>query len=336
MKVADILRKRQKDWKDLEDLIRTIQNTRAKKLRPEVALRFARLYRTVCGDLALARAWRFPEPTVRYLHQLVGEAHNALYRSRSFDLSSWGRRLFVDVPLRMLRDPAVLIATVLFWGLFFGSMAAAIILPDFAAQTVGESALSDMENMYSQDMSLQAGGDFVGSRTMMAGFYVYNNAGIGLQCFASGIFFGIGSLFTLSFNAVFLGAIFGHMATTPHSANFLTFVTAHGPFELTAVSLSAGAGLRLGWGLVDTGGLARWESLRRQAGRSLEIAAASTVLFLLAAWIEAYVSPAPIDYLFKLGVAVVSSLLLLAWVAGPSMHERRAGRGTRREDSRAT
>ena len=89
--------------------------------------------------------------------------------------------------------------------------------------------------MYARPMESDA---FEESRTVMTGFYLWNNAGIGLRCFASGIFLGIGSLFTLAFNAIFLGAIFGHMTRTSSSSNFLTFVTAHGPFELTAVVLS--------------------------------------------------------------------------------------------------
>ena len=59
------------------------------------------------------------------------------------------------------------------------------------------------------------------------------------------------------------------MATTAHAANFYTFVTAHSSFELTAIVLSGAAGLRLGWGLVDTQGQSRLSSSRREAANSL-------------------------------------------------------------------
>ena len=68
-----------------------------------------------------------------------------------------------------------------------------------------------------------------------------------------------------------LGTVFGHMARGPHAANFFTFVTAHGPFELTAIVFSGAAGLRLGYGLIDTQGQTRLASLRREAARALPV-----------------------------------------------------------------
>ncbi len=72
----------------------------------------------------------------------------------------------------------------------------------------------------------------------MAAFYIRHNAGIGLQCFGFGPLI-IPSLFTLGYNAVQLGAVFGYMARPDVDAgdNFFHFVTAHGPFELTAIAL---------------------------------------------------------------------------------------------------
>ena len=134
--------------------------------------------------------------------------------------------------------------------------------------------LQQVEVMYSHPMDQET---FDSSRGAMTGFYLFNNAGIGLRCFASGIFLGVGSLVTLAFNAIFLGTIFGHMLRSPSSINFITFVTAHGPFELTAVVLSAAAGLRLGWAIIDTNGCSRRESLRKTAPQALETAGVATM-----------------------------------------------------------
>ena len=92
----------------------------------------------------------------------------------------------------------------------------------------------------------------------MAGFYTQHNTGIGLQCFAWGLLVVPGMLVTM-FNAIHLGAAFGYMARpdVPAGDNFFHFVTAHGPFELTAIVLSAGAGLRLGLSWMMTNGLTR-------------------------------------------------------------------------------
>ena len=66
------------------------------------------------------------------------------------------------------------------------------------------------------------------------------------------------------FNASRLGAMFGYMVHSPSATNFFHFVTAHGPFELTAVVLMAAAGMRLGFSMIDT---ARAQPGRRRVPR---------------------------------------------------------------------
>ena len=92
--------------------------------------------------------------------------------------------------------------------------------------------------------------------------------------------------------------------------NFFHFVTAHGPFELTAIALAAGAGLRLGVGLFSTGGLTRAESLRESAMQAVPVMAASAMLFICAAFTEGFLSPSPAPYIIKAMWAVLSSGLI--------------------------
>lgn len=313
MKLADLIEQRTDDWKALEADIHWVDTQRrGRKLDPQRLADFARRYRAVCSDLAQATARRFPPETIRYLHQLVAAAHSQIYRAETFHFRDWGRTLFVSVPRRILRDPCTWIAMAGFWGLFLGSILAAWMDPAFATHMVGTGVLTNMEQMYSEPPSEQSR-DF-GANDAMAGFYVFNNAGIGLRCFAGGLLLGVGSLCVMAFNALMLGAIFGHMLNSEQSANFIEFVTAHGPFELTAVVLSTAAGLRLGWSMIDTQGLTRGAALRKTAPQALEIALTATVLFVLAAFIEGYLSPSELPYSVKVSVAAISTLLLILYI----------------------
>ena len=169
-----------------------------------------------------------------------------------------------------------------------------------------EPFLEQIDHMYSEPVDQPCVKmDCERSDTAMTGFYILHNAGIGLRCFAWGIVFGLGSIKELLFEGIFLGTIFGHMATRPHALNFFTFVTAHSSFELTAIVLSGAAGLRLGWGLVDTQGQSRLASLRREAINSLPAVGAAVVLFVLAALVEGYISASPLPYWSKAAVAIV-------------------------------
>jgi len=308
MKVSELLASRRENWRELERFCTEMAGSRKyRHVGAERIARFAALYRAACADLALADAYQLPDETIDYLHQLVGRAHNQLYRSRTFNFSTWGRQLLVDLPRRLFQDNCLRLAFVIFWGIFLLSAAVAHTNPDYAQSVVGREMLEQLEENFANPLdgkNPELGG-------FMAGFYIFHNIGIGLRCFAFGLLFGLGGLYVTVFNAALLGAVFGHMGTVPQQENFFHFVTAHGPFELNAIVLSAAAGMRLGFSLVDTRGYTRIASLRRAAGEAMPTMGAAMILFLMAALIEAFLSPSAAPYWVKAGVAVLSAGILM-------------------------
>ena len=71
--------------------------------------------------------------------------------------------------------------------------------------------------------------------------------------------------------------------------------------------LSAAAGMRLGFSIVFTRGLARTVSLRRAAKESLPTMGAAGIMFAMAALIEGFLSPSAAPYWVKAAVAVFSA-----------------------------
>ncbi|MCA9099663.1 MAG: stage II sporulation protein M [Planctomycetales bacterium] len=322
MKVSELIEQRRAQWLEMEQLCQEASGWAWRRLPPEKVLRLAALYRSTCADLALAEASLLPSNTVNYLHQLVARGHNLLYPSRMFNFAAWRRELLQNLPARLITDRCVWLAMLIFWGGFFGAMALAAIRPGTAEQAVGAEMIEQMEEMYSEPVSSLS----VNERGLMFGFYVKHNTGIGLRCFAYGLIFGVGGLFETLSNALTLGAIFGHMFTSDYRGNFVDFVTAHGPFELTAIVLSAAAGMKLGFSLIATGGASRLASLRRTAHETMPTVCAAMVLFFLAAIIEGFISPSPAPYAAKLTVAIVSLVMLFLYfvVLGIMGHRRRA------------
>lgn len=342
MRVADRLAKRERTWHQLDLLLnrfdgrtpgtvpgsaRTSGMNRAgpeslpstpgrpkdrRSLASEEVIRLGELYRSACADLMLAEAYDLPRETVAYLHALVARAHNALYRSRGFKFRQWAAELFGSVPRRLRADPLLRVSGMLFYVTFLVFALLAVARPQFAAQVAGEAQIEQMDEMYSQAFTTDTGRQR--NDAAMAGFYILNNASIGLQCFAFGLLFGVGTIYILLSNAMMIGAVFGHMATTPNAGRFYTFVTAHAPFELTAIVFSGAAGLRLGYGLIVTNGLTRMASLRRQARNALPTAGAAVFLFILAAFLEGFVSASALPYAVKAGIAIVSAAMLIAYL----------------------
>ena len=303
MKVSDLLESRRTNWRELEQLCAWMEGRSRRTMPARTVSRFSMLYRAACADLALADAYQLPPSTIHYLHQLVGRAHNQLYRARTFNTAAWFQELFVRVPRRLFTDNCLRLAFAIFWGVFLLSGLMAYSSPGFAERVLGKPMMMQLEEHFSEPVSgrpAEVGG-------MMVGFYVFNNASIGLQCFAFGLLFGIGGLFKTVFNAAFLGAAFGYMGTVPQPEHFFHFVTAHGPFELTAV-------VRLGFSLVDTRGYTRGASLRLAAKETVPTVCAALIMFLLAAMIEAFLSPSAAPYWIKAAVAIISAGMLVFYI----------------------
>ncbi len=308
MKVLERLESRRRHWQDLEQLCGVMEGSWRRVPAAEEVLRFANLYRSACADLALADAYQLPPATIQYLDQLVGRAHNQLYCRESAPARGWYRELFVNVPRRLFADGCLRLTFALFWGVFLLCAFLAWRDPDFAQRIVGKEELLSIERMHS--VSYHGEGD---DRAAMAGFYIRHNATIGLRCFAFGLLAGFGGLYETVFNASVLGAIFGYMTHSPSKTNFFEFITAHGPFELTAIVLLAGAGMRLGFSMIDTRGRSRADAVYNAARRSVPVMSVGVVLFMLAAGIEALVSPSLAPYAVKAGVAAFSTVMLLVY-----------------------
>jgi len=247
--------------------------------------RFAALYRAACADLALAEAYHLPSSVVDKLQQLVARSHGVLYRGKRGRLED----AFWAIPQSVATDPYVHVAFGIFWVLFvvFCLLVQSESVDGLADLVVGNEQLQGMESVYSADVERTWG-----ENLEMAGLYVQNNTGIGLMCFALSVWV-LPGLAVLASNSITLGTTFGYMMrdqTGVASDNFQEFVMSHGPFELTAIVLAAGAGLRIGMSWIDTNGLTRTSSLLRGAQKSLPVLMLSVMLFLGAAAIEGLLS----------------------------------------------
>ena len=339
MRIAERMAERENTWRELDMLLYRLDGRRAgsnrrRRRKPDAVwiaedtetaapgvvprgagglgadevLRLGELYRSACADLMLAEAYDMPRETVDYLHALVGRAHNALYRSRSFQFKTWAGELFGSVPRRLRRDPYLRVAAGLFYGTFLIFTLLAAGRPDFAESVVTAEQLEQLDEMYSKPLGAQR------NDAVMAGFYIFNNAGIGLKCYGYGLVFAVGTVYVLMQNAMMIGGMFGYMIRSPNAVNFFTFVTAHAPFELTAVVFSAAAGLRLGMGMIVTGGLGRLASVRRAAVQTLPTACAAVFLFVLAAFLEGFVSASALPYWSKASIALACAAILVVYL----------------------
>jgi uncharacterized membrane protein SpoIIM required for sporulation len=282
----------QAEWDELDAALQALHRRRRKPKAGETlpsGERIAELYRRACEHLALARARAYPPHIVERLDQLTADAHQAIYQRREFGLGRLRRLFTIDFP-RAVRAHAlyVWIALAVF-GLPTVILGVLVYQqPELILSVVDSETASSFEEMYSESAASIGRMRTADNDWAMFGFYIRNNIGIAFQCFASGLFAGVGSLFFLAFNGAYGGAIGGYLTERGLSATFYSFIATHSAFELTAIVLAGAAGLRIGHSMLAPGRRTRTQALVASARESIVIVYGVSAMLLIAAAIEAF------------------------------------------------
>jgi uncharacterized membrane protein SpoIIM required for sporulation len=301
----------------LDSLVRRASSRGLKALGGEEIAHLAPLYRDVCADLARAEAERYGAPLLDYLHGLTAAAHTVLYATEAkARAGGFADRVhgWVGAFPRTFRANGRYMALgfALFFLPLFAGFFATLANPDFAFRVAPEAMLRPLTEAYARGFDEGRG---LGENAMMAGFYVNHNIGIALRCFALGVFGGVGSAFYLVQNGVAIGAILGYVVSQGAGQNILTFIIGHGSFELGAIGIAGGAGLRLGWSVVAPGDKTRTASLQAAGREVVILVSGAAAMLLLAASIEGFWSASSLPVAVKRAFGGVSFVIVAAFLS---------------------
>ena len=277
----------QASWNELEAEI----GLKQRAIDPD---RFLALYRLCCEHLALARARSFPLHVIERLSSITSRAHQIIYRQSDAGFARVARALLEDFPAAVRRQWSYMaIAAALLMIPTIALGIATYLNPDLILSIADRTTAAEFGQMYSPAAQAIGRPRGIASDWLMFGFYIKNNIGIAFQCYATGVVFGLGALFFLLFNGAFAGGIAGYVASLGYGSTFFPFVATHSAFELTAIILCGGAGLRIGQSVLLPGRLTRVASLEFAARETSLIVFGAAVMLVIAAAIEAFWSSAP-------------------------------------------
>jgi uncharacterized membrane protein SpoIIM required for sporulation len=278
------IKRRENHWKEMERII-----TGGKKELKEGAARFPQAFRELNGDLNTARSNGYDPSLIERLNRLTQEGSQLLYSREPFSLRAVSGFLFGTFPRAVRAQWRSFGACLLvFYGLGLFTALVCIRFPSFTYELMSPWEASSLESMYDPSSDYYLHPREVSGDADMFGFYIYNNIGIAFRTFAGGLIAGIGSLFFLAFNGIFMGAAAAHIINRGFQDTFFSFVIGHSAFELTAIVLSAQAGLHLGYSFFVTRGLSRGQSLRNAGKVSLPVISGAAIMLTAAAIIEAF------------------------------------------------
>lgn len=247
-----------------------------------------RLYLRASSHLAEVQT-RYHDPSLEgYLNGLVARAHGAIYDGAAASGRSF-LRFFVTRYRSVVRRSLPFIAVIA------ALMAVVLLATDLWVANSREAQAGLLPPAARQAIRDSGGGggpggpDDLGSAALSALIF-QNNVQVAFLAFALGITFGIGTIWVIVSNAVFIGLLAGAFQSAGEGWTFWALVLPHGFLELTAICIAGGAGLRMGWALIDPGDRARAHALGEEARDAVLLILGVIPAFAVAAFIEGFVT----------------------------------------------
>lgn len=162
--------------------------------------------------------------------------------------------------------------------------------------------------------------DELGNGWLLGGLGIaLNNIKVGIKCFVLSSLLGIGGLLLMAYNGLFFGFVLGFCRINGFDGALAGFVAGHGPLELSIIVASTFAGLVFGRVFF----MRPYSLFRQRLGLAASDAGCllTGILpwLLLAAFIEAFISPMPgIPLRDKGALGLIASLFFWGWTLWPS------------------
>ena len=281
MKEVSFIKRNIDKWKAMEDTVDEAYN-----VSPDV---LADAYQELTADLAFSQT-HFPDARITvYLNNLASALHNKIYRNkrekRSRIITFWTR----EVPLTMWEARRLLLASFLVFvvSVVIGALST-LGDADFPRLIMGDGYV----NMTLDNIEKGEPMGVYGSEAESPMFFqiTLNNIMVSFRCFVAGLLTSFMTGFILMQNGIMVGAFQAFFYQHGLLWESSLAIWLHGTIEITSIVVAGAAGLSLGNGWLMPGTYTRLESFRRGAVRGMKIVVGTVPLFIIAGFIESFVT----------------------------------------------
>ena len=247
------------------------------------------LYVEITDHLSYAQTFYPNSNTLRYLNGLSVLAHQKIYKTKRETRSRFITFYTKEFPLFFAQYQKQLLISFLTFALFslVGAYSASTD-GDFVRLILGDRYVNmTLENIDRGDP--MAVYKEMGEMNMFLGITI-NNVRVALYAFMFGIFFSMGTLYILMRNAIMLGSFqyfFYDQGLLWESARTIWI---HGTIEISVIIVAGAAGLVFGNGILFPGTYSRLQSFIRGAKAGLKIVISTVPFFIIAGFLEGFVT----------------------------------------------
>lgn len=305
------INERKDNWQRLEDLLGMLQGTGLRNLSRMEVREFGELYRRAASDLAIARAETRDPKLVSYLNSLVIRAHGKIYRADGQGVSIIRRFFARDFP-RAVRGSSPFSWTAFAVFMIFGVLSFSLCFYD---REFGITIGVDDVRMAAESgdrwwMELNKANQ-IGSSMILT-----NNILVAFMAFAFGALLGIGTLYILLINGVSIGGVLGvcYRVNPEFGNELVTFMVGHGVLELSAIFIAGGAGMMIGYAIINPGDLTRSQALKKAGAEAAKIVIGCAVILVIAGIIEGFISPSSLPPTVKFATGILTGIVLFSYL----------------------
>ena len=302
---------RKDNWQRLEDLLGLLRGTSLRGLSKMEVREFGELYRRAATDLAIARAETRDPKLINYLNSLVIRAHGKIYRAEGEGAGIIWKFFSHDFPCAF-RDNwkymALAGGTFVLFAIF--GFIATWIDTDFTHFVYLSGIVDNIQSGEQWWLSLND------SNQIGASFIMSNNILVSIRAFAMGALFGVGAFYDIAFFGAHVGSVFGacYKLNPPFGFQLATFVIGHGVIELSTVFFCGGAGMMIGYAIIDPGDMTRAQALKKKGIEAAKIVIGCACFLVVAGLIEGFISPSSLPPAVKFGTGILSGIVMYSYL----------------------
>ena len=307
-------------WTELESLLSRLERKIELKLDLSGIERLHYLYQRASADLAKIATFSAEPATRLYLEALVSRAYGEVHGSRSrpnrFMFGKWFFKTFPRTFRRHFRAFAVSVLAMLIGSL----LGAAILMVAPAAKgdllPFGHLHGDPSERVAKEESATED--RMADGKATFSSMLMTNNIKVSITTLALGITWGIGTLITLFYNGVVLGAVALDYIMAGESVFLMGWLLPHGAIEIPAILLAGQAGLVLAGAMIGWGkSIAMRDRLRAVVPDLVTLIGGVALLLVWAGIVESFLSQyhePVLPYGIKIGFGVVELILLVIFL----------------------
>jgi len=263
-----------------------------RKIAPD---QLADLYIQLTNDLSYAQTYYRKSKTLKYLNSLAIQAHQQIYINKKESGNRLWRFFSYEFPLFFSSKLKYLLFT---FSIFIVAVVIGVIStlndPEFTRLILGDNYVDmTIANIIDENPT----GVYQDENAFSMFIAIaWNNIRVGMLCFAFGLLTALGSCYILFTNGVMVGTFFTMFYNFDSLYDYPVFyesqkvIWLHGTIELSVIIISGCAGLIMGNSILFPGTYKRLTSFKKGAKDGLKVLLSTIPLFLVAAFIEGFVT----------------------------------------------